>query len=256
MASPTRIIATRMHATFRAESSAFSQLRLLILRRYPDQEWATFARFGWRATPSGLVVTLAQLIPPEVGDLDESVAHVAVREPYTLRVALDAEQHPLATGVIHSHPRNFAPEPSRIDDDMDAYYASYFEPFAPNRPYVSLIVAEISDELVLSGRVFLDGAWHRIDRVVVDRTSVQAWHEPSELEWASVDQRQRLVAAFGIEAAQKLKRSTVAVIGLGGTGSAAVEVLGRAGVGHLVLVDPDHLEASNVERVHGSAPID
>jgi len=46
----------------------------------------------------------------------------------------------------------------------------------------------------------------------------------------------------------------VVVIGAGGTGSAAIEVLARAGVGHLIVVDPDTLEESNLERVHGSLP--
>ena len=256
MARSPRITATRFDATLRAESSGFSQLRTLVFCRYPDYEWATFARFGWRPTPSGLVVTLAQLAPPERGDLDESVGHVAIREPYTLRAALDAEQHPLAVGVIHSHPRNCPPDPSPIDDEMDSYYSTYFEPFAPNRPYVSLIVAEMGNDIAVSGRVYWERTWSQIRRVAVDRTWVQAWHERPSTESRFAEQRQRLVAAFGVESAQRLRRSTVAVIGVGGTGSAAVEVLARAGVGHLVLVDPDHLETSNLERVHGSVPQD
>jgi molybdopterin/thiamine biosynthesis adenylyltransferase len=199
---------------------------------------------------------LAQLAPPEPGDLDESVGHVAIQEPYTLRAALDAEQHPLAIGVIHSHPRNCPPEPSPVDDDMDAYYSEYFEPFAPNRPYVSLIAAEMGKDIVVSGRVYWQHTWSQISRVAVDRTGVLSWHERTAAELRFAEQRQRLVAAFGVESAQRLRRSTVGVIGVGGTGSAAVEVLARAGVGHLVLVDPDHLETSNLERVHGSVPQD
>lgn len=242
---------------FRAESSNFSKLRELIFRRYPDYEWATFARFGWRQTPSGLILTMAQLIPPAAGELDESVGHVAIREPYTLRVALDAEQHPLAPAVIHSHPRNCPPEASPIDDDMDAYYASYFETFAPNRPYISLILAEMGDVITLGGRAFWQGQWSQIRRVAVDGIPVHAWYGRSDgRDSTSLDRRQRLVAAFGIDSAQKLRRSTVAVIGVGGTGSAAVEVLARAGVGRLILVDPDRLDASNLERVHGSVPRD
>src|SRR5207302_699806 len=64
----------------------------------------------------------------------------------------------------------------------------------------------------------------------------------------------RLSAAFGSEAEERLRNSTVAVIGAGGTGSAVIEVLARAGAGHLIIVDPDCLESSNLERVHGSTP--
>jgi hypothetical protein len=44
------------------------------------------------------------------------------------------------------------------------------------------------------------------------------------------------------------------VIGAGGTGSPAIEVLARAGVGNFVIVDPDGIEESNLERVHGAYP--
>jgi molybdopterin/thiamine biosynthesis adenylyltransferase len=227
----------------------------LVCRRYPDYEWATFAHFGWRQTPSQLVLTLARLAVPQPGELDDDVGHVLIREPYTLRMALDAEQHPLAVGVIHSHPRHCPPAPSSIDDDMDGYYSKYFADFAPNRPYVSLILSELDNGIVVSGRVWWGGVWNRLTRVAVERTRVAAW--PSDRTKAPGEERhKRLSAAFGDEATSRLRRSTVAVIGAGGTGSAAIETLARAGVGRLVIVDPDDLEYSNLERVHGSTPGD
>ena len=62
----------------------------------------------------------------------------------------------------------------------------------------------------------------------------------------------RLVSAFGREAAERLGDARVAVVGAGGTGSPAIEVLARAGVGHIISVDPDLFTESNLERVHGS----
>ena len=47
---------------------------------------------------------------------------------------------------------------------------------------------------------------------------------------------------IGEEGLAKLARATVAVFGIGGVGSFAVEALARAGIGHLVLVDPDSIE--------------
>jgi tRNA A37 threonylcarbamoyladenosine dehydratase len=65
---------------------------------------------------------------------------------------------------------------------------------------------------------------------------------------------ERLVSAFGSEAYARLRGSSVAIVGAGGTGSAAIEVLARAGVGRLIIIDPDHVEESNLERMHGSLP--
>ncbi len=225
-----------------------------LFRRYPRFEWATFARFGWRETRNGLVLSLASLDPPGPGDLDETVGHVKIAEQYTLRVALDAERHPLAVGIIHSHPEGYAPTPSHIDDDMDGYYADYFGGFAPGRPYVSMIVSRSGSDLVVSGRVFFRDAWHRVERIAAERLPLTTWvgGAPLGRDGAGRERTRRLTAAFGEEAAVRLRRGTVAVIGAGGTGSAAIEVLARAGVGRLVLIDPDHLEESNLERVHGS----
>lgn len=46
----------------------------------------------------------------------------------------------------------------------------------------------------------------------------------------------------------RLCNSTVAVIGLGGVGAYAAEMLARAGVGHLVLLDSDCVSMSNKNR--------
>src|SRR5437660_12839216 len=119
-------------AVIRLAAPEWDQLQQIVHSRYPYQEWATFLRFGWRSTPDGLVLTLAAIDQPRPGDLDDRVAHVAIREPYTLRTALAAEEHSLSVGVVHSHPEGCAPIPSPIDDDMDGYYSKYFGDFAPN----------------------------------------------------------------------------------------------------------------------------
>lgn len=227
-----------------------------IFRRYPAEEWASFARFGWHETPQGLILTLTAIDPPTEGELDEQAAHVVIYEPYTLRVALAADDHPLAIGVIHSHPEGYRPTASVIDDDMDGYYAPYFADFAPGRPYVSLIFAKHASQLVMSGRVWWQDRWHAITLCAIERTPVMCWIG-GRMPAASpppTPRVARLSAAFGSESAARLSRATVAVIGAGGTGSAAIETLARAGVGRLVIVDPDQLEDSNLERVHGSMP--
>jgi len=258
MAGPSQLTARAASSptVLRLAAPEVHALQELVFRRYPYAEWATFGRFGWRDTPHGLVLSLAALDPPGAGDLDEHVGHVAIAEPYSLRVALTAETHPLAVGVIHSHPRDYAPRPSPIDDDMDRYYAGYLDGFTRGRPYVSLIFAVVEDELAVSGRVFWKGKWVVVDRVVIERNPVRAWVGGARpLPRApSPERTARLAAAFGDEAASRLRESTVAVIGAGGTGSAAIEVLARAGVGRLIIVDPDVLEESNLERIHGSVP--
>ncbi len=235
-----------------------SQLLSHLFVRYPSKEWATFLRLGWRATSDSLLLTIAEIDGPLDGDLNSAVSHVAIDEKYSLRAALRAESHSLAVGIAHSHPENCKPLASRIDDEMDSYYSAYFGQFAPHRPYVSLIASRIDGRLRLTGRVFWEASWHHVSHfvvqtdahgIIVERPAdapVGAWRERSA----------RLRSAFGDEAERRLRSATVGVLGAGGTGSAAIEVLARAGVGRLIVVDPDHLDESNLERVHGSVPAD
>jgi tRNA A37 threonylcarbamoyladenosine dehydratase len=53
---------------------------------------------------------------------------------------------------------------------------------------------------------------------------------------------------LGPEALKKLSRAHVAVVGLGGVGSYAVEAIVRAGVGNITLVDFDKVRLSNFNR--------
>ncbi|MBZ4662486.1 MAG: tRNA threonylcarbamoyladenosine dehydratase [Caloramator sp.] len=53
---------------------------------------------------------------------------------------------------------------------------------------------------------------------------------------------------IGREALEKLKNSKVAVFGVGGVGSFAVEALTRGGVGSLVLIDKDDICITNINR--------
>ena len=60
--------------------------------------------------------------------------------------------------------------------------------------------------------------------------------------------RQILFRGIGGEGQQKLSIAKVAVIGCGATGSALSSLLARAGVGSLLIVDRDYVEASNLQR--------
>ncbi len=58
----------------------------------------------------------------------------------------------------------------------------------------------------------------------------------------------RVSLVIGDSAVELLRQSTVAVFGLGGVGSYAVEALARSGIGRLLLFDADVIEQSNLNR--------
>ncbi len=58
----------------------------------------------------------------------------------------------------------------------------------------------------------------------------------------------RTALLIGENGVERLRKSRVAVFGVGGVGSFTVEALARLGVGHFTLVDPDTVAESNLNR--------
>lgn len=61
-------------------------------------------------------------------------------------------------------------------------------------------------------------------------------------------QYDRTALVIGEEGLEKLKKSRVAVFGIGGVGSYTVEALARAGVGTIAIFDNDTVSKSNINR--------
>ncbi len=58
----------------------------------------------------------------------------------------------------------------------------------------------------------------------------------------------RLALMIGEQKMNLLQSKTVLIVGLGGVGGNATEAIARSGFGHIILVDQDEVEASNINR--------
>ena len=62
------------------------------------------------------------------------------------------------------------------------------------------------------------------------------------------DWQQRTELLLGEEKMERLRRAHVLVVGLGGVGAYAAEMICRAGVGKMTIVDADTVQPSNINR--------
>lgn len=66
----------------------------------------------------------------------------------------------------------------------------------------------------------------------------------------------RQILAFGDEGQQKISKTCIGVVGLGGTGSHIAQSLAYLGVENYILVDDDRVELTNLNRLVGAFPSD
>jgi molybdopterin-synthase adenylyltransferase len=248
--------AITMQAHLRITADLLERLKTVVFARYPQKEWAIFLIFGFRRTKDALVLTAVDLITPDDGDLNDAVPIVQFGPQYSVRAALTVEKSPFCIGVVHSHPEDYRPSPSNLDDDMDGYYTDYFQGFTKSACYCSLIFALKKDgTFVFSGRGTIDGQAFQVTRIIaVGRDSISRLGPAPRSTRSAVTERMKQV--YGSEARERLHNSFVTIAGVGGTGSVVAHILARAGVQQFVLIDHDRFEDSNLERLHGSTDAD
>ncbi|HMG06495.1 MAG TPA: ThiF family adenylyltransferase, partial [Chthoniobacterales bacterium] len=238
------------------------ELERLVFKRYPDREWGTFFRFGYRITSWGVHATFVELIEPFGDGLDPTSGIVEFKAAYILRAQLSLSDTPLGIGVIHSHPEGGGTGASSLDNDMDDYFAREFLLYGGLRPYLSLRISRAPDQTFrFSGEAWHEGAVIPITEMLtvgceLSREYAESCSLPQEnFARKSFEFTTRLASLIGYKVT-RIQAATVGVIGCGGLGSPAIHILVRSGIRRFVLVDPDMFEPSNLERLHGSTRSD
>ena len=166
-----------------------------------------------------------------------------------LRKARQQDLHP---GICHSHPNSGAPF-SRQDDDNETHLRDLLQRRNRNKAQVLTSLLFLGDGRI-QARV-----WHaagapeitsvRILGNTLKQASAVADHPETAADSAFL---QRQALSIGLETVGRLQSLRIAVVGCGGTGSAVAVLLARAGIGRLLLVDPDTVTETNLNRLHGS----
>src|SRR5262249_9508179 len=149
------------------------------------------------------------------------------------QVVQRARSENLAIILTHSHPFDHGTTRySPVDDRGEAGLFDVYHKRVPTRPHGSLLFGADC----LTGRHWTrDGTIVNLDFVrVMGRTIANAFCKAAG---AISPVHARQVLAFGPGGQQRIAAATVAVVGVGGTGSITAEQLVRLGIGRIILVD-------------------
>lgn len=225
------------------------QHELLKAHLYPGDgnEAAAVILCGRRAGDSRHCLTARQVIPIPY---DQCSTRTPVRVTWSTDVLLphltEAAKRDLAVVKIHSHPGGLE-EFSEWDDISDRdLFASVYGWMDNDHPHASTIM--VPDGRVFGRVVSPQGEFKPLSMVTVVGDDLRFWFQ-SEKVTSVREFARRHAQAFGAGTAAILGRLTIAVIGASGTGSPVIEQLARLGIRKLILVDPDHIEEKNLNRI-------
>jgi molybdopterin-synthase adenylyltransferase len=144
---------------------------------------------------------------------------------------------------IHTHRGSGLPNFSAIDDQAESKYARFLSRRLRTR---SRLISGVFDENIQQGQFRL---WNRRGTDCQSVSYSDGWTQlPTELS-DRLDPRFDRQQVFGAGCQQQLGQMKVALIGCGGIGSVLAETLARLGVKDWILVDPDRIEAVNLNRM-------
>ena len=231
-----------MHAELRLTDAQYSALRAHLL---PDEE--EHAAILVCGTAGDTTLACRRVMPLSGEDLESSgQLHLHI-SPLTLaRLAKQAAREAATLVICHSHPFPGVVRPSSIDLTTEEELCGRVLPGRlSGRAVGSLILGPDG----FSGRLWRDGAAEELGLTIGGR-HVNVSGVPAEMD----EREDRQMLLWGAAGQQLLRDARIVVVGAGGTGSHIVSQLAHLGVGHLVLVDHDVVEPSNLSRVVGATP--
>jgi hypothetical protein len=148
---------------------------------------------------------------------------------------------------IHGHANDYRAF-SPVDDDSDKeLFPSVAGWSDADVPHGSVVLLE--DGHLFGRTVSPDGVFSPLERITVVGDDVQIDFDNGGAVLPLEAFTDRHARAFGAATTRLLRRLTVAVVGVSGTGSPLIEMLFRLGVGRLLLIEPDFVNEENLNRI-------
>lgn len=176
-----------------------------------------------------------------------SPTQAVLRPSFVARMAKRARLSGESLIFAHSHPFCYDSF-SEVDDSGEAALRTFLEFRTPGIPHAALLFTpNVIISRALGGRESYS--------VAGIGASIK-WGTDVLLDDTNRDKFDRQLRVFGAEGQNRLRSLRVGIVGLGGTGAIVAEQLAHLGVSDFLLLDPDTVEVSNLNRLVGATSSD
>ncbi len=175
--------------------------------------------------------------------------HAELLPQFVAGVTKRARLQGLSLIFVHSHPGSHAPHFSLIDDKGESHLSAFLGHRHPDKIHAALVVSSGGLRARQLGKTQEIRVMSLGERRLVH-------FDPEEPTDVSSEIHDRQVRAFGASGQHAISRLQVAIVGLGGTGSLIAQQLVHLGIRNFILIDPDVIEATNLNRVVGATASD
>ncbi len=229
----------------RIASSELQTLRESLLCDEHESCAVLLAGLGHCSDGSVLMLVRETVFPNQDDYTRYGIDHAELRPEFVARVAKKARLSKLSLVFVHTHPGDTEPQFSLIDDHGEEELNAFLTRRGQTFPHAALVMSQGG----MSARVL---GQHEPLRVVSvgKKRIVEVCPGSKKGETSLMFNRQ--VRAFGTDGQRILNDLCIAIVGVGGTGSIAVQQLVHLGIRRFILIDPDNLELTNLNRVVGA----
>ncbi|MEK6805726.1 MAG: ThiF family adenylyltransferase [Pseudomonadota bacterium] len=183
-------------------------------------------------------------IASESDCVSASETAITITPEFLMRVTRKAKETRTHLALLHTHLFGYK-RFSSIDDDVEQALNHVVRLRLPESTVFAMVLCD--DSLIT--RRFSTHEEIPV-RIVGRNVHIPGENSINDDELKRFDRQVRAFGSYGQSVLQKMK---VAIVGVGGTGSILVQQLAHLGIRDFVLIDPDVVESSNLNRVVGTS---
>ncbi len=235
-------------------NEALPDLRSALLSAAP-QEAAALLLAGWAGAgdQTRLLVREHFVVPAQAYQAQERLRAV-IHPSFIMPLLKRARNESLTLILTHTHPFAGDAHFSSVDDEGERVLMPALFSRTGDCPHGALVITSKD----CSARIWTkrNAEPQHLSPVMEVGRHLRIHDRKRDSSPTIPKQFDRSVRAFGAEGQATLASLSIGIIGLGGIGSVVAEQLAHLGVRKLLLLDPDVLEETNLNRVVGATRLD